>query len=368
MHGCRRGGNHAMFGRIFMVVRHSRWCRILGTRLKGIRMRRLALLAASVVMGVWGVAAPARAETEITFPSYTHKSGNPYAFDKGKYKSDGIKGRALLNFPNNGAKPYPLVVILPSSGGYGDIERDLNEQMIAQGYATLVVDPFSPRGLSFYEGLGAKQTGVSTLSYANDVIAAINVISANADIDASRIAVVGNSMGGGVQLFLASKWFTDRMGLKTDIRALIPISPSCWWRESAPAVTSASTLLMLAGSDDWNLAWQCEDWAKRQQSAGRDIVVEVFPNAEHSFMRTRTRDVDAVAYHCADAIFDLDAMVIHSPDGTNRFSMADGGYIDFWKSINCLKGTSKTMQVGGDQSQRDRAMKMIINFVREKLG
>src|SRR5205085_8855586 len=66
-----------------------------------------------------------------------------------------------------------------------------------QGYATLIVDSFSPRGLT---NVCADATAFTGAERAIDVWAAAAALARRDDIDPQRLAVIGFSHGGGTTL------------------------------------------------------------------------------------------------------------------------------------------------------------------------
>ena len=115
--------------------------------------------------------------------------------------------------------PYPAVVVLHGCAGISSHSTGIADRLGSWGYVTLAVDSLSPRGIS-----SACRGGV--LSQAFDAYAALRYLTTLEDVDPARVAVLGQSMGGGSALYaldrdLGAQYFTERF------RAAILYYPGC---------------------------------------------------------------------------------------------------------------------------------------------
>ena len=134
------------------------------------------------------------------------------------------------------------------------------------------VDSLSPRGIS-----SACRGG--SLGQAFDAYAALRYLTTLEDVDPARIAVLGQSMGGGSALYaldhdLGAQYFTERF------RAAIIYYPGC----GIPGANlTAPTLILIGDKDDWTPADRCRDMVARARSDGVPIALHVYPGVHHAF-------------------------------------------------------------------------------------
>jgi dienelactone hydrolase len=101
---------------------------------------------------------------------------------------DGISMAAHLRLPSQGSGPFPLVICLPGVDSTKEEYHAFSEVFLKRGLAVMI-----------FEGPGQGETWFSrvlTEDYEEAASAAIDYVSALADIDADRIAMYGRSMGG----------------------------------------------------------------------------------------------------------------------------------------------------------------------------
>jgi dienelactone hydrolase len=140
------------------------------------------------------------------------------------------------------------------------------------GYVALAVDSPSPRAIS-----SACRGG--SLGQAFDAYAALRYLTTLEDVDPARIAVLGQSMGGGSALYaldhdLGAQYFTERF------RAAILYYPGC----GIPGANlTAPTLILIGDKDDWTPADRCRDMVVRARSDGAPITLHVYPGVHHAF-------------------------------------------------------------------------------------
>ena len=144
-----------------------------------------------------------------------------------------VKAIAGALFKPAGAGPFPAVVYLSGCAGLGvppevAQEKVVIDRLMAKGVATLIVDPFTPRGET--EGVCAKLTPEASLQYfsrgGKDVLAAINLLKTMPAVDPKRIFLQGYSYG--AISSLAAVDSTNPASKEPKVAGLIAYYPCCW--------------------------------------------------------------------------------------------------------------------------------------------
>jgi dienelactone hydrolase len=113
-----------------------------------------------------------------------------------------------------------------------------------------------------------------------DAYAALRYLSTLKVVDAERVALFGQSMGGSATLYaidraLAAQYFGQRF------RAAIAYYPRCVV-VPAPAMT-APVLILIGEADQWNRADACETLRNLAQPDSASIGLTVYPGVHHAF-------------------------------------------------------------------------------------
>lgn len=183
-----------------------------------------------------------------------------------------------------GEGPFPAMVLHHGCGGPGKNVFGWASWLRAEGYVALVVDSFSPRGVTNVCGRrGVLRPGEVVL----DALGALAYLRSLDVVDPDRIGVMGWSFGGRVTL-LAGRELLGKAAQPAagGFRAAVAFYPSC---SGGLADDTIPLLLLLAELDDWTPATPCVEAAKRARQQGRTVLWTVYPGAYHSF------DVDARA-------------------------------------------------------------------------
>jgi dienelactone hydrolase len=173
---------------------------------------------------------------------------------------------------SNHAGPYPAVVVLHGCGGISSHSAGIADRVGAWGYVALSVDSLGPRGMT-------SRCGGGGLDQAFDAYAALRYLSQLDFVDPARMAVLGQSMGGGSVLYavdheLAAQYFEEHF------RAAIAYYPSCG---IAAAMMTAPTLVLIGEADDWTPVQRCREMVARARPDGAAITLTVYPGAHHAF-------------------------------------------------------------------------------------
>jgi dienelactone hydrolase len=179
-------------------------------------------------------------------------------------------------------RPSPAVVILHGCGGIGQNHSRMAQRLAQQGYATLLMDSFSSRGI--VDACARNwPTPADAERRAHDIDGALAWLAARPDIAADRIAVMGYSYGGGVLLLRALQRTGAPAAAGPRMRAAIAVYPDCALAAEARPTVAQPLLMTMAERDDWTPASQCMALLSRL-SGGRELVqTAVYPGAHHSF-------------------------------------------------------------------------------------
>src|SRR5262249_54962491 len=145
----------------------------------------------------------------------------------------------------------------------------------SEGYATLVLDSFTARGLKTVCGNGLM---FSDQVRANDVFAAAARLVALGLADENRVAAMGFSHGGWT---VVAAWRAQGRRPEETTRALIAFYPAC--PQALPDSAAPPLLMLLGGQDDWTPAAPCMKLAENASRAGRSVSAVLYPDAYHAF-------------------------------------------------------------------------------------
>ena len=189
---------------------------------------------------------------------------------------------AQLTLPP-GPGPHPVVIVLHGCGGISSNTRLWANRLVGWGYGALVVDSLAPRGLTSVCDHD-QQRLLSTTDRAGDGVAAARWLQGQPGVDGARIAVIGESHGGGTAVILANHPFTDAAG--GQIKAAIDYYGPC----RNPPRYGGLPLLVLAGeADTWSDPVQRCTAYRAAQPPGSPITVATYPGAVHGFDNPRNK-------------------------------------------------------------------------------
>lgn len=184
--------------------------------------------------------------------------------------------------PAKAPGPVPAVAIFHGCGGPGQNTARMARLLASWGYAALVVDSFSARGLEDVCGRNWP-TQADAETRAHDIDAALAWLSKQSFIDAERLVFIGYSYGGGVAALRA---LSSHLGdAPPPARAAILVYPDCALADALgpKLAVRQPTLLAMGELDDWTPVWQCKAVIDRVVQ-GRDLIeTRVYEGAHHSF-------------------------------------------------------------------------------------
>lgn len=232
-------------------------------------LRALFTLISLVALLAWA-AGPQESSPGAAVAAETVKMGGGYSHAvKIPVDAANTEFIAAAMFKPEGAGPFPAVIILSGCYGVGPdvgIVKRINADYLPKGIATLVIDSFTPRGLS--DGCGGANVG----SLADDAYAAMAWLARRPDIDAKHVFLQGYSLGATAAIEAIDPKRAANQTQK--FAGVIAFYPRC----DRDAKFSAPTIILIGESDASNLAFICEGIRDKT-----NVEVTVYPKATHSF-------------------------------------------------------------------------------------
>lgn len=179
-----------------------------------------------------------------------------------------------------GAGPFATVVLLHGCGGFHSTMIAWADRLSYFGYAALAIDSFSPRGIDDH-------CGGMFLDQVEDAYVALRYLKTRPFVQASHVAVMGFSMGGGSVLAALEKGPMEQRYTEK-FRAGIAFYPVC---QNASGLMTGPVLVLIGDKDEWNPASSCEAMAAGRTELGAprtpgdrsSIELVIYPGAHHDF-------------------------------------------------------------------------------------
>jgi dienelactone hydrolase len=193
---------------------------------------------------------------------------------------DNVAVNATLYQPF-GTGPFPAVVLLHGCAGLLDKHTGWAKQLVKWGYAVLIVDSFSTRGVERLCEADDEEWVSMSRARADDADAALAFLSSRKKIDAGNIGLMGWSYGGTTVLELVT---SEADGY----RAAVAFYPSCWQylqrHPETDVFKSSAPLLIIHGTaDDWTLIKHCRVIVQRAKTGGGIVSIVEYADARHDF-------------------------------------------------------------------------------------
>lgn len=194
-------------------------------------------------------------------------------------------GEGELNLPEGASGKVPLVILAHGTAGVGYREEKWSDYLNEQGYATFVLDYFSPRGVSGRERKIPRPQ--------QDVWGAITHLSAHPGLDMERVAVMGFSNGASVTrnafTFFDPQKHTDGVMPK----AFIMLYGGCHSEASNYFNKGYNpALLYIVGDQDKLVRAKKCLLRKKDKNSSSDLEVMVIAGAYHMFDSNKTRTIN----------------------------------------------------------------------------
>jgi dienelactone hydrolase len=185
-----------------------------------------------------------------------------------------------------GTPPFAAVIVLHGCNGVSQNTRGWARRLASWGYAALIIDSFSSRGLAQVCDGSRALPGPER---AKDVFAAAAYLRSRSDIDAGRIAVLGYSHGGWSALNASTEKNIEQAGVPP-FRAIVALYPFCPIRVAPSLATDIQ--IFIGDADDWAKASNCKTFVdKYAENAPHRPSLVIYPGVHHSFDAKRPERV-----------------------------------------------------------------------------
>jgi dienelactone hydrolase len=180
-----------------------------------------------------------------------------------------------------GPGPFPAVILLHGCRGIPPAAREWLLEYASwyadRGYAGLILDSFSPRGVSTL-CLGGEPT---PFTRALDAYRALEYLAGLGSVDARRVVLQGHSHGGATVLNALDDITAEMAGTPLRFAAGVAYYPPCAY---SPAEFYAPVLILIGEKDDWAPAAACQQlYARQHAHAPGRLRLIVYPGATHVF-------------------------------------------------------------------------------------
>jgi len=220
---------------------------------------------------------PARIEIH-SLPSQT-LSAEAFLTGSGQGKSHILA--AELKIPQGQKIKFQAAVLMHGSGGIGSNIEPWTHALNAAGFATLVVDSFSGRGIT---STIQDQTQLNSLAMVLDGYRALNLLSKHPRIDASKISIMGFSKGAVASMYSASTRFTALYGGGDKFASHIGLYVPCNTRVMGDTdVTGAPMRFFHGTTDNYVSVKPCRTFVAELKAKGVDATLTEFENTEHGY-------------------------------------------------------------------------------------
>ena len=201
-------------------------------------------------------------------------------FLRGDANGPTVQLTAELRLPQGSQAKWPAVVIMHGSGGISPANQNWAQVLNQAGYASLVVDSFTGRGLV---QVSTDQARLGRFAGVLDAFRSYEVLARHPRIDPDRIAFLGTSRGGTAVIYTAMKRFQALWSPQFKGWATFPLYPSCFDRLDRDDEVSMPIHAFHGEIDDYASKAPCLAWVDRLAAQGRVATNTVYPQAAHGY-------------------------------------------------------------------------------------
>jgi dienelactone hydrolase len=186
-----------------------------------------------------------------------------------------------FRLPRGGTERFPAVILLHGSGGVSGYVTDWEQDFLAMGVATFVVDSYTGRGVI---STNDDESQLGRLVQTEDAYRALELLSKHPRIDADRIMLMGFSRGAQATLVASLKRIQGAHVVPhgSEFAAYVALYPNCSWTYRDEANVADKPIRVFQGSADDYVA-ACRAYVARVKASGKDIQFTEYPGAGHLF-------------------------------------------------------------------------------------
>jgi len=212
-----------------------------------------------------------------------------------------------------GRDRVPAVIVLHSCTGVTPNLAEWARELNRMGYAALVLDSFTGRGV---KEICTGHASVNPGSRLADLFRAQELLATHPRVDPQRIGVLAFSHGGWVALWASQAWYQRRfmrgtLAAPVAFAAFYPVG--CNVRLVDEADGSGGAVRIFHGTaDDWTTIDHCREWVARRRAAGKNVSIVEYEGARHGF------DIPFYArpQRFPDVVNSSGCKITQQPDGT----------------------------------------------------
>jgi len=173
-----------------------------------------------------------------------------------------------------GSGRVPAVIVLHSCTGVTPSVTEWARELNRMGYAALVLDSFTGRGV---KEICTGHASVNPGSRLADLFRAQELLATHPRVDPQRIGVLAFSHGGWVALWASQAWYQRRfmrgtLAAPVAFAAFYPVG--CNVRLVDEADVSGGAVRIFHGTaDDWTTIDHCREWVARRRAAGKNVSI-----------------------------------------------------------------------------------------------
>ena len=198
------------------------------------------------------------------------------AFRNGQALED-ILAKNLYIPAGNGR--FPGVILLHTSAGVKQWDRDWAELLKKSGYAVYISDSFSYRGYQNRKAVGWNKAVQAQLT---DIPNAFLILTGSSHIDNKRIGLLGFSLGG----YSTLKAMQLNADISDDLKKLpikVAISFYGHCQRFVNPQFKNSIEILIGDQDDRSPAKACQQLLQNNADANQHVTLKIYANAKHGF-------------------------------------------------------------------------------------
>ncbi len=242
-------------------------------------MSRTVTFQAALALMLWCALRALTAEAWATALERVEFESASQRFVSGGVLSPGDRIQGYLAKPD-GAGPFPAVIVLHGCAGMQDTTKQrLADELVAWGYAILLVDSYATRHI---DQVCTSSAFAMFFRRRPDAYGALVFLAGQTFVDPYRVAAVGFSAGAWVTLSVAEPNALELFDPPSNLqfRAAAAFNPPCRVAGARPGIP---TLIFVGALDDWTPAADCTNRIASWGNDGPPVELVVYPGAYHGF-------------------------------------------------------------------------------------